>query len=503
MTLPFDQTLGLSHPFSVGKNVHSILGNPNSAGTFYADIAARDADTDFQVLENVGKAVAISSPLSIYTLMSVGPSVWLSLGTADPIDTFLELTDVLESTYTGFALNAVRVNAAETGLEFTTDDAGNVINVGGSTDNALARFDLATGKLIQNSVALLDDAGFLLGLTGLSVLGQVGIGTGNPDAAALLDLVSTTLGFYPMRMTTAERDAIASPPTGLQIDNITTNSLERFNGAIWVGMASSGDMFGPGSSVDKSMPGFSGVTGKIIFDPDSAKIDTPGISLNPTKSLYQEVYPNTDGQVLALSLQDQLDRSPFGNDLLLFGSALIVQGAGRIGKGLRLDGTNATLGRVLTNSSLEFNDLLSVEFWMFPNTNGAAFHPVVSKIDAGLGKGWNVVYQNNSIRITLRDDTTPTDYTVGAGLVPTSTWSLIGFTLNDSTLEAKVYINGVLIDTRTIAQGYTDSGDDLIIGNRLSNGNPNTANFYDGDVSNVRVYNRVLELEEIRTHYLR
>jgi len=76
VTLPFDQTLGLSHPFSVGKNVHSILGNPNANGTFYADIAARDADTDFQVVENVGKAVGVTSPLSIFVLMSVGPAVW-------------------------------------------------------------------------------------------------------------------------------------------------------------------------------------------------------------------------------------------------------------------------------------------------------------------------------------------------------------------------------------------------------------------------------------------
>ena len=98
---------------------------------------------------------------------------------------------------------------------------------------------------------------------------------------------------------------------------------------------------------------------------------------------------------------------------------------------------------------------------------------------------------------------TVTDFTVGATLVPTSTWSLIGFTFNDSTLETKVYINGILIDTRTISQGYTDSADDLTIGNRLSNGTPATGNEFDGDVSNVRVYNRVLSLEEIRIHYLR
>jgi len=144
---------------------------------------------------------------------------------------------------------------------------------------------------------------------------------------------------------------------------------------------------------------------------------------------------------------------------------------------------------------------LTVEFLLFPVDSGSLFCPIVSKIDSTLAKGWNVVYFNNSIRITLRDDPTLTDFTVGAGLVPTSTWSLIAFTFNQSTLESKVYINAVLIDTRTVSQGWTESADDLMVGTRLSNGNP--VNPCDISVSNVRVYNRVLELEEIRTGYLR
>lgn len=159
MTLPFDQTLGLSHPFSVGKNVHSILGNPNSAGTFYADIAARDADTAFQVPENIGKAVGITSPLSIFVLMSTGPAVWLELSST-LTDSFLELIDT-PSSYSGEALKVVSVNAGETGLEFTVNAAGDVFGPASSVDNAVARFDLATGKLIQDSKAILDDDGVL------------------------------------------------------------------------------------------------------------------------------------------------------------------------------------------------------------------------------------------------------------------------------------------------------------------------------------------------------
>ena len=51
--------------------------------------------------------------------------------------------------------------------------AGDVVGPASATDNALARFDTTTGKLIQNSVAILSDAGVLTGLTGLTSSGNV------------------------------------------------------------------------------------------------------------------------------------------------------------------------------------------------------------------------------------------------------------------------------------------------------------------------------------------
>ena len=64
--------------------------------------------------------------------------------------------------------------------------------------------------------------------------GSVGIGTNAPAATALLDITSTTKGLLPPRMTTAERDAIATPATGLTIYNATTNMMNVYNGTAWV-----------------------------------------------------------------------------------------------------------------------------------------------------------------------------------------------------------------------------------------------------------------------------
>ena len=62
---------------------------------------------------------------------------------------------------------------------------------------------------------------------------EVGIGTVNPNTSAKLDVESTTQGFLPPRMTTVQRDAIASPATGLVIFNTTTNCLNFFIGSGW------------------------------------------------------------------------------------------------------------------------------------------------------------------------------------------------------------------------------------------------------------------------------
>jgi uncharacterized protein (TIGR02145 family) len=75
----------------------------------------------------------------------------------------------------------------------------------------------------------------LLAFIGLSQMNaQVGIGTTTPDASSILDVESTDKGFLPPRLTTAQRDAIASPAEGLTIFNTTNGCLEFYNGSLWV-----------------------------------------------------------------------------------------------------------------------------------------------------------------------------------------------------------------------------------------------------------------------------
>lgn len=76
------------------------------------------------------------------------------------------------------------------------------------------------------------------GQAGVSIepvgIGNIGVGTAHPNSKAMLDISSTTRGFLPPRMTTAERDAITSPPAGLMLYNSTTNKLQVRTDTTWV-----------------------------------------------------------------------------------------------------------------------------------------------------------------------------------------------------------------------------------------------------------------------------
>jgi hypothetical protein len=67
---------------------------------------------------------------------------------------------------------------------------------------------------------------------------QVGINSDNsaPDGSAMLDVKTTVKGFLPPRMTTAQRNTIASPAAGLVIYNTDEKALNLYNGMAWNSM---------------------------------------------------------------------------------------------------------------------------------------------------------------------------------------------------------------------------------------------------------------------------
>jgi hypothetical protein len=142
-----------------------------------------------------------------------------------------------------------RIRIAATGnvLINTTTDAGFRLDVNGTarivgnvTHNGNVTFrdnvNIAdTGQIYRSSgpIALQSFAG--VG-NNQSVLINMSPASTSISNVAILAASSTTKGFLPPRMTTTEKNAIASPLAGLMVYDTTLNLISVYNGTIWISL---------------------------------------------------------------------------------------------------------------------------------------------------------------------------------------------------------------------------------------------------------------------------
>jgi len=79
---------------------------------------------------------------------------------------------------------------------------------------------------------------FALGSNGVTAITldstqNVGIGTTTPNANAILDVSSTTKAFIPPRMTTTQKNAVASPTAGMVVYDSTLSALSVYASGAW------------------------------------------------------------------------------------------------------------------------------------------------------------------------------------------------------------------------------------------------------------------------------
>ncbi len=103
--------------------------------------------------------------------------------------------------------------------------------------------------------------GFCLLLAAMFANAQnnVGIGTNAPNSSSILDLSATDKGLLVPRVTQAQRQAIASPATGLLVFDITVNCFFYYDGATWLSLCNQPGIQGP--TGDTGAQGIQGVTG--------------------------------------------------------------------------------------------------------------------------------------------------------------------------------------------------------------------------------------------------
>jgi hypothetical protein len=132
-------------------------------------------------------------------------------------------------------------SAGDNTLTLNPQSSGNaiVINNGGYINfgtTVYARGTSSAFSILDSSFTSRMNITWGGGTSSFNIQGNFVFGAATANASAMLQVDSTTRGFLPPRMTTVQRDAIASPVAGLIVYDTTLNLLHFFNGTIWVSL---------------------------------------------------------------------------------------------------------------------------------------------------------------------------------------------------------------------------------------------------------------------------
>ena len=223
-------------------------------------------------------------------------------------------------------------------------------------------------------------------LIGLNTQAQMGIGTATPDAAAQLDVSSTSKGFLAPRMTKTERDAITTVTAaskGLliyQTDN--TPGFYYYDGTSWTSLASSGSTSGVDLTTAQSIGGlktFTSNNGLLATGTNGAgTASSLGAGTRmmwyPLKSAFRAGYVNgiqwDDVNIGNYSVAMGADTKASGNYSTALGTNSIASGesSSAMGEGAIASGISSTaMGRLTTA-----NGYYSTAMGFLTNASGTA-----------------------------------------------------------------------------------------------------------------------------------
>jgi hypothetical protein len=126
-------------------------------------------------------------------------------------------------TSTGSFITTSQVGYSNNSRTITFNDAFAGLNYQGFGGHRFKSYNSSTALYVE-----------MITLVGNQSNLRVGINSPTPNSSAILDVVSTDKGFLPPRMTTTQKNAIASPATGLQVYDTTLNRPCFYDGTTWI-----------------------------------------------------------------------------------------------------------------------------------------------------------------------------------------------------------------------------------------------------------------------------
>ena len=189
--------------------------------------------------------------------------------------------------------------------------------------------------------------------------------------------------------------------------------------------------------------------------------------------------------------------------------ALLVNGAtfgpGRIAQGFRFDGVNDFAG--VPNNPLapyNFDGSFSIDAWIFLESAPPEFAPIVSKWnDLGVNRRSYFLAVENNSGLRLRWDVSETGFFLGGNssairsgnIIQLNTWTHVAAVFDASVPTLRFYVNGFQVPAAaaeispTVNEPFTTT-EPLLFGAANSGGN--SADFFDGGIDEIRLYDRAL-----------
>ena len=401
------QNVNVNNGFIVYNNVTvssnlSVSGNAMINNLMISNTSLLNNDTTIGSILNVSGATILNNDTTIGSLLNVSGVALLNNDT-----TILSLLNV-------------------SGVTLLNNDTtiGSMLNVLGNT-------------ILNNSSTITSN----LYVSGNSIFNNIGVGTFSPNNNSLLELNSTTKGFLPPRMTSAQRSNIISPTPGLIVFDTDLNNLYAY-GTTWSAVGSEGSIDGLNINYVPVASGVKSITNSIIYQIG----DNIGIS-NTTPNAKLHVSGNTilnNDTTIGSNLNIIGNTSISGNstirsNLSVYGSTTIysnlnISGSTLINNNLNVSGVTTLANNLnITGTATISNDL---------NVTGTA--NVATNLNI-LGNG----YFNNNLIVT-------------GSTILANNLDVTGGTKLASTLD----VNGLSKLNNTIVGGTLDvTGNTVLYGN--------------------------------------
>lgn len=143
------------------------------------------------------------------------------------------------------------------------------------------------------------------------------------------------------------------------------------------------------------------------------------------------------------------------------------------------------------SSILNVGNNITVNVWFYVNSN-SGYQPILGKVVSDFSLGWELANSSGGFRTTFRPSANIIDITAGVLIV--GNWYMGTMTFDNAIV--KLYLNSVQTGSSTSGGPVTlNSTEPLSIGRRVQ------GNYYNGRVSHVSIYSRVLTDIEIQRNF--